>query len=146
MHNVVCEPISEKTAYANLQNIGANDRDSARLSGLYHKRKHRKHHHHGHNVNDHHFHHHHRNFGTDHVRADLNSQPDRDQYENFDQLSQMVENPSQFDSTGDNQGEPVIISKREHRKGGYRGSSHRGNLLNRYDIVFSKTNRDTGRA
>ena len=62
MHNVICEPISEKVAYANLKIIGAPIKDSLLLRGEplkgYHHRIPHGHHHKKHRYNQHHHRHH----------------------------------------------------------------------------------------
>ena len=56
VHNVVCEPISEKVSYANLQYIGAEDKVKAMRKQM---EQHKGNHHHHHHGNDKHSDHHH---------------------------------------------------------------------------------------
>ena len=116
-HHVVCEPVSEKVSYANLQYVGADDKARAMRKHMHqHQGKHRHHHHRNDNPNGRHL----------------------QQQQNYNRNL-----PAPLEPVS---GVPGVINKPSGPVSGMQGvmSKHvpeQGNLVNPNDRVFRNTNK-----
>ena len=147
-HNVICEPISEKIAYANLQLVGAPNKVGTLWTGLSPKGNHHhsnhpfKGHRHHHNKKQghhkqRHFHNHHRHPGHKDFNHHLHPSQLRTHQHKYDHIQPPQNNKPV------KQGDKTTV----HDSGRLSNAYHRrqDNLLGRHDVVFN-TNYNKGPA